>query len=335
MIRWGVIGAGNMAKNFAEAIKEVDNAKLVAISSSNRKNLETFGDEFKIESRLRFNKYDSMAKYSEIDAIYISTLNNTHLDLIKICAINKKNILCEKPFCLNLVEATEIKNVIEESGVKFFEAIAYLSHPQTNKIFNLIDDNEIGEINSIESTFGFKVRKIKPESRLFNKKLGGGAILDVGCYPLSFIYLFNKEKNEIEFKHIEGKICKTGVDIEASANLTINKKINCKIKVSFQENFENSSIIYGSKGHMIVNQPWLPGNKTYLEIFTPTRSFKVFVKSDLSIYANQIKNVSNEFLGKNDNTLKLFNIYKSFENMWYLDSWIKNINYKANNLHEK
>jgi predicted dehydrogenase len=325
MIRWGIIGAGNMAKNFAATIKEVENAKLVAISSSQNNKLELFGDEFKIEPRLRFSKYESIAKCDEINAIYISTLNNTHLDLIKICAINKKNILCEKPFCLNLVEATEIRNIIEENGVKFFEAIAYLSHPQTNQIFNLIDSNEIGEVNSIVSTFGFKVRKIKPESRLFNKKLGGGAILDVGCYPLSFIYLFNKNQNEIEFKDIKGKICKTNVDIEASANIIINKKINCEIKVSFQKNFENSSIIYGSKGYMVINQPWLPEKKTYLEIFTQTRSFKIFVKSDLSVYANQIKNVSNEFLGKNNNTLKLFDISKSFENMFYLDHWIKNI----------
>ena len=326
MIKWGVIGAGNMARNFATAIKEVDNAKLISISSSHNKNLESFSNEFNIDSKFRFNNYESIVKCTEIDAIYISTLNNTHFDLIKKCAINKKNILCEKPFCLNLKEATEIKNIVEDNKVMFFEAIAYLSHPQTNKIFSLINDNEIGEINSIVSSFGFKVRKIKPESRLFDKKLGGGALLDVGCYPLSFIYLFNKDQNKIEFKNIRGEICKTNVDIEASANITINKKINCEIKVSLQEHLKNSSVIYGTKGHMVINQPWLPGKKTFLEVFTKTRSFKIFVKSDLSVYANQIKNVSNEFLGKNNSTLKLFNISKAFENMSCLDHWIKNIN---------
>jgi predicted dehydrogenase len=326
MIKWGVIGGGNMARNFATAIKEVDNAKLIAISSSNEKNLESFSNEFKIDSKFRFNNYESLVKCNEIDAIYISTLNNMHFELIRICAMNKKNILCEKPFCLNLIEATEIKKIIEDNKVMFFEAIAYLSHPQTNKIFNLINDNEIGEINSIVASFGSKVRKINPESRLFNKKLGGGALLDLGCYPLSFIYLFNKDQSKIEFKNIKGEICKTNVDIEASANIMINKKINCEIKVSLQEHLKNNSIIYGSKGHMVINQPWSPGKKTFVEIFTKTRSFKIFVKSDLSVYANQIKNVSNEFMGNNNNTLKLFNISKAFENMSYLDHWIKNIN---------
>ena len=80
-----------MARNFATAIKEVDNAKLVAISSSHNKNLESFSNEFKIDSKFRYNDYESMAKSSELDAIYISTLNNTHFDLIKLCAIKNKN----------------------------------------------------------------------------------------------------------------------------------------------------------------------------------------------------------------------------------------------------
>ena len=325
MIRWGIIGAGNMARQFAAAIKEVDNAKLIAISSSNNKKLHSFAEDFKIDPKLRFNKYNMITKCREIDAVYISTLNNTHFDLIKMCALDKKNILCEKPFCLSLEEATEIKKIIEENDVKFFEAIAYLSHSQTKKIFDLINSNEIGNIISIESSFGFKVRKIKPNSRLFNKQLGGGAILDVGCYPLSFISLFNQNKNKIEFKETFGKICKTNVDIAASANLIINNKINCKIKVSLEEHFENNSIIYGSKGHLVVNHPWLPEKKTYLDVFTKNRSFKTFISSDLTIYANQIKNVSNEFLGKTTDNLKLFDIKNAYENMKYLDYWIKSI----------
>ena len=325
MIKWGIIGAGNMARHFANAIKEVDNAKLVAISSTNNKNLDSFGQEFKIEPKFRFNEYSRITKCNEVDAIYISTLNNTHFDLIKMCAMDKKNILCEKPFCLNLMEANNIKKIISENNVKFFEAIAYLSHPQTNKILDLIDSNEIGEVNSIESSFGFKVKKIDPNSRLFNKQLGGGAILDLGCYPLSFISLFNDNKNNFKFKSFSGKICRTNVDTAASADILINNKINCKIKVSLQENLNNNSIIYGSKGNLIVSSPWLPEKDAFLEIVTETRSYKIFINSELSIYANQIKNISDQFLKKKDGNVKLFKISESLENMKYLDYWIKGI----------
>ena len=325
MVRWGIIGGGHMATVFARSIKEVSNAKLVSISSKDNKNLKIFGDEFHIDQKLRFGNYDDICNSNEVDAVYISTLNNTHFDLIKLCAINKKNILCEKPFCLNLVEALEIQKTVHENKVMFFEAIAYLSHPQTDQIFNLIDGDEIGEIESIETSFGFKVRKIDPKSRLFNKNLGGGATLDVGCYPLSFISLFNNGENRIEFKNISGEICHTNVDICASAKLLINNKIECKIQISLKENFKNKSIIKGSKGTMVVNYPWLPEKKTFLEISSKHRYYKTFINSKLSIYANQIQNISNEFIKKEITNNKLFNISKSLENMKYLDYWKKNI----------
>jgi len=326
MINWGVIGAGNMGRVFAESIKEVDNATLIAVASTNSKSLNIFSDNFKIKKELRFKNYESICKDNKVDAIYISTLNNTHFDLIKMCAKYKKHILCEKPFCLNLVEASEIEKIINDNNVKFFEAIAYVSHPQTDSILNLINRGEIGEIKSIESSFGFRVKKIKTESRLFNKKLGGGAILDIGCYPLSFISLFSNNKNEFKFQNTKGEICETNVDIAASAEILINDNIKCKIKVSLKEYFENNSIIYGSKANITINSPWLPGKKTFFEIFNKERYYKQFIESDLSVYANQIKNVSNEFLNKGSDGDKLFDISKAVKNMKYLDFWIKNIN---------
>jgi predicted dehydrogenase len=326
MIKWGVIGTGHMANIFAESIQEIDNAKLVAVSSRTKKSLEIFGDRFNIIKNLRFISNEEICASEDINAIYISTLNNTHFDLIKLCAVNKKNILCEKPFCLNLNEAKELKKIIITNKVMFFEAIAYLSHPQTDRIIDLVNNNEIGEITSIESTFGFKVRKIDPESRLFNKKLGGGVILDVGCYPMSFISLFLKNRNRIFFNKVEGEICHTNVDIAASANITINDKIECKITISLKEYFKNNSIIKGTKGNMVIGFPWLPEKKVFFEVYNKSRYYKNFVHSELSVYANQIKNVSNEFLkNNNDNKSRLSDISKSLANMTQLDHWMQNI----------
>ena len=326
MIKWGVIGTGHMANIFAESIQEIDNAKLVAVSSRTKKSLEIFGDRFNIIKNLRFISNEEICASEDINAIYISTLNNTHFDLIKLCAVNKKNILCEKPFCLNLNEAKELKKIIITNKVMFFEAIAYLSHPQTDRIIDLVNNNEIGEITSIESTFGFKVRKIDPESRLFNKKLGGGVILDVGCYPMSFISLFLKNRNRIFFNKVEGEICHTNVDIAASANITINDKIECKITISLKEYFKNNSIIKGTKGNMVIGFPWLPEKKVFFEVYNKSRYYKSFVHSELSVYANQIKNVSNEFLkNNNDNKSRLSDISKSLANMTQLDHWMQNI----------
>ena len=321
MIKWGIIGLGKMANTFANAIKEVDNACLVAIASKNNSKLESFGTEFNLEKNLRFIDYESLAKCKDVDAVYISTLNNTHANLIALCASNKKNILCEKPFCVNFNEAENIKKIIEYNNVKFFEAIAYLSHPQTNEIFDLINNNEIGEINSIKSQFGFKVKKVDPKSRLFNKKLGGGVILDVGCYPISFISLFGKKNKHIKFDEIFVKHSNFDVDVVASASITIDKKILCEIKISLEEELENTSIIYGSHGHIVVKQPWLPGKKTFLEIFNKGSYYKKFISSELSIYATQVENISNQYSHKNIKKTKLFDVYNSLENMKLLDQW--------------
>ncbi|MBD1157157.1 Gfo/Idh/MocA family oxidoreductase [Pelagibacterales bacterium SAG-MED20] len=326
MIKWGVIGAGKMGRTFAHSIKEVDNAKLIAVASLDNKRLNTFGSDFNINKDLRFTNYEMICKNSDIDAIYISTLNNTHLELIKLCATYKKKILCEKPFCLNLNEAEELESILKKNDIKFFEAIAYVSHPQTDNILNLVKSGEIGEIKKIESSFGFKTKRIKPESRLFNKKFGGGSILDVGCYPLSFVSFFSNKNNDIKFINVNGEICKTNVDISASANLLIDDKIDCSIKVSLKENFKNNCILYGSKQKIVVNNPWLPDKKTFLEVFDKDRYYKKFIETDLSVYANQIKNVSKKFLNDKIEINNLFDISKAVKNMKLLDFWKKNIN---------
>ena len=92
-----------------------------------------------------------------------------------------------------------------------------------------------------------------------------------------------------------------------------------------KEYFKNNSIIKGTKGSMVVGSPWLPEKKAFLEIFNKSRYYKSFVHSDLSIYANQIKNVSNKFLKNDNNKSRLFDVSKSLENMTYLDHWMQSI----------
>ena len=122
--------------------------------------------------------YENIIQNKDIDAIYISTLNNTHIGLIKEILKENKKILCEKPVSLSIKELIEIKDLIDKKKIQFYEAIAYYSHSQTIEVLNLINNDEIGEIKCIESNFGFKAR-YKPSSRIFDKSLGGGSIFDL------------------------------------------------------------------------------------------------------------------------------------------------------------
>jgi predicted dehydrogenase len=321
MIKWGVIGLGNMGQKFANSIKETDNAKLIAISSLNSEKLKIFKNNFQIDKKLVFNNYNDLVKCDEIDAVYIATLNNTHLDLIKLCAENKKNILCEKPMSLNIEEAKIAANHIKKFNVMFYEAVAYTSHAQTKTFIDLMNENNIGKILSIHATFGFKVKKINPKSRIFNKSLGGGAILDIGCYPFSFLNLICKNNENIEFKSVKGSFAITGVDDSAEANLIIGNNIRSNIKVSFKENLDNKTIINGESGSLILSNPWLPEIKSFVQVNHKHSSYKKFITSDKSVFGNQIQNVSAKIQDKKMNDNFLVNIQDSLKIMNNLTIW--------------
>lgn len=320
MINWGIVGLGNMANKFASSIRDVNNVRLHGISSLDKKKLEIFKKDFNIQNEYAFNNYDDLIQCKEIDAVYISTLNNTHLDLIKKCAENKKNILCEKPMSLNFDEAKLAKEYIDKYKVLFFEAIAYRTHPQTKIIKDLIDQEEVGEIISIESSFGFKINKIKPESRLFNKKLGGGAILDIGCYPVSVLTLFFKKKI-FDFIKSNGSFTSTGVDNFADANILIDNKINADIKISFKENLNNQLVLRGKKGTIVVNNPWLPDVKNHIDISIDNTFYKKFINSEKSLYANQIQKISYNFENSINDDNYSVNINESNVIMEILTKW--------------
>ena len=318
MIKWGILGYGRMGSEFTNAILETSNSKLVAIASKSKK-IEVNNEKY---INLSIHKdYEEVIKNKNIDAVYIATLNNSHVNFIKDLSNERKSILCEKPLSTNLLEATEVEKIIKKNNINFFEAIAYYAHPQTKEIQKIINNNEIGEIIKIESSFGFKVNKIDPNSRLFNKELGGGAILDVGCYPLSFLMLFCNNINNFNFKDKKLNFSKTGVDDHAEAKIILNDSIEAEIKVSLKENLENKSIIYGTKGKIIVNNPWLPQKKSVIEVRSDHHYYKQFIKSELSIYAKQIQNVADVIIEKNEEKNNLFDINKSIICMSLIEKW--------------
>jgi predicted dehydrogenase len=238
-----------------------------------------------------------------------------------LCAENKKNILCEKPMSLNIEEAKIAANHIKKFNVMFYEAVAYTSHAQTKTFIDLMNENNIGKILSIHTTFGFKVKKINPKSRIFNKSLGGGAILDIGCYPFSFLNLICKNNENIEFKSVKGSFAITGVDDSAEANLIIGNNIRSNIKVSFKENLDNKTIINGESGSLILSNPWLPEIKSFVQVNHKHSSYKKFITSDKSVFGNQIQNVSAKIQDKKMNDNFLVNIQDSLKIMNNLTIW--------------
>ena len=331
MINWGIIGLGNMADRFAKSIKEVENANLLGIASKNIRRLKNFGDKYNIEEKFRFSSYDEILKCKEINSIYISTINNTHSDLIIKAAQAKKNVICEKPVTTKYSDTIKVFEELNKSKVFFMEGIAYCTHPQTQFIINKIVEGEIGEVKTVHSTFGFCVNKINSQSRLFDPKLGGGAILDVGCYPVSFSSLIANIKKEDrliepEILDVSGTLCSTGVEECAYATLKFNDKMIAKVGTAIRLSMQNHTLIEGTIGSILVNTPWLPEKKSIVEIKTNKRSYKSFVNSKKSIFANQI-HVASKLIseGKREGEFPAMTWKNSINNMRTLDIWKKKL----------
>ena len=293
-MNWGIIGLGTMAKRFANSIKELENSKLVGASSKSFFRLLKFGYKNQINYKYLFRDYKKILSCEEIDNIYICSLNNTHHDLIINCVKAGKNVLCEKPFVTDYLEAENIKKKLFKHNIFFLEGIAYRSHPQTEKVIELLKENLIGNITEIKSNFGFNAGTPNKKGRLFSKNLGGGSILDLGCYPITMSNLianFNNENEEMvpEISEVSGRLYSEGVDLNAKAKLTYNNSITASIEVAIDQNLENFTEIYGTNGKIKILEPWLPQKKSAIEVYKNNQIQKFNIESKLSIYANQIK----------------------------------------------
>jgi len=155
-IRWGIIGPGAIAHNFADALKESYSGELLAIASRTNTRLEEFGNKYNVSKEFRFNDYDQLLDNENIDAVYISTPHVFHADLSIKAAGKGKHILCEKPGALNFKQTSEVIEKVREAGVFYKEGFMYRCHPQIPALINLIKNKTIGNINLITSSVGYK-----------------------------------------------------------------------------------------------------------------------------------------------------------------------------------
>jgi predicted dehydrogenase len=318
-----------MAKKFANCIKTLDDTRLLSVCSNSFFKRKKFGYRFDIKNKYQFKNIEDFFQCDQIDSIYISTLNNSHCELILKAIDYKKNILCEKPVTTNHSDALKIFEALEKSKVFFMEAIAYRSHPQIDYVIQKIKGNIIGEIKEIHSTFGFNVLKENKKDRLFNLKNGGGAILDVGCYPVSMSNLIaniNIENSEIvpEINNVSGSFHESGVDEIAYANLNYKNGVVSKIGVAIKKNMENKTEIIGTLGKIIIPNPWLPEKETFIEIHTNGKCYKHDIKSKFDVFSHQIlktnKSVKENNLEASYPSMRWKN---SVDNMLILENWKK------------
>jgi predicted dehydrogenase len=213
VIRWGILGTGKIATAFANALKDTPDAKLVAVASRTVDSANKFGAEFSVERC--HGTYQGLADDDQVDVIYIATPHPMHHENALMCLNGGKAILVEKSFTMNRREAEDIINLARAKKLFVMEAMWTRFMPAVMEAKRIVDSGEIGVPGHISADFGF-ASDAGPEHRLFAPELGGGALLDLGIYPLSIASYF---LGEVESVTAQAEMGPTGVDMQTAFTL--------------------------------------------------------------------------------------------------------------------
>ena len=262
-IRWGIIGPGSIANNFADGLAQSQSGRLTAIASRDAARRKAFGDKYAVPEASRHADYAALLADPQVDAIYVSTPHPWHAELSIAALRAGKHVLCEKPAGMNSAEVVAVTEVALQQGRFFMEAFMYRCHPQIARVLEIIASGEIGVPHHIKTHFGFDA-PYKPNSRLYDMALGGGAILDVGGYPVSLARLIAGAATGAAFANpvtVKGMgiLAETGVDAVAYGLLTFASGFTAEIATACGRTMDSRAVISGPLGQIIIDDPWVPG----------------------------------------------------------------------------
>jgi len=213
VIRWGILGTGKIAKAFAAGLRDTPDAELVAVASRSADSAQSFGAQFGV-ARCHAT-YQALADDAQVDVIYIATPHPMHHENAMMCLRGGKAILVEKSFTVNRREALDIITLAREKNLFVMEAMWSRFMPAIVEAKRIVDSGEIGVASHVSADFGF-ASDAGPEHRLFNPELGGGALLDLGIYPLSMSSFFLGAVTSVQAQATLGA---TGVDVQTAFTL--------------------------------------------------------------------------------------------------------------------
>ncbi|MDX3925220.1 MAG: aldo/keto reductase [Shinella sp.] len=262
-IRWGILGPGNIARDFFAGAAQSAHGRIEAIAT---RDPDRPGLAENFPGARIIAGYDTMLSDPDIDAIYIALPHPAHAEWAIKAAEKGKHVLCEKPMGLSAAEAEAMQVAARKAGTFMGEAYMYRLHPLTAKLIELIEARTIGDVRMIKSSFGFAKLPYDPEHRLFSNALAGGGILDVGGYPVSMARLIagiGQPSGILEPEKVTavGHLGETGVDEWTSALLHFAGGIIAEVSCSVSLAQDNVLRIIGTEGRIEVEQFWFAGGK--------------------------------------------------------------------------
>lgn len=264
-VRWGLLSTANINRRLIPAIRASQRGELVAVASRDAQRVKKYASEWEIPRF--FNSYEAMLEAEEIDAVYISLPNHMHAEWTIRALQAGKHVLCEKPFAISVEEVDRMIAASRESGRVLAEAFMYRHHPQTKTVSEWVREGRLGTVRLVRSTFSFFMQNREGNVRLV-PEYGGGALWDVGIYPISFTRLIYGGLPETVTA--QQWIGSTGVDEVFAGQLHYSDGRSAQIACGFSIPFQSTLEAHGDKGRISLNRPFTQTEDKEREVvFTP------------------------------------------------------------------
>ncbi len=251
MVRWGILGPGSIANKFATGLKHLPEASLVAVGSRTQAKADAFADQYRILHR--HGSYEDLANDPEVDVIYVATPHALHMECALLCLQAGKAVLCEKPFAINAPQVRALIDCARARRLFLMEGMWSRFFPVMYKVREWLAAGKIGDVRMLSADFGFRTG-FNPEGRLFDLRLGGGALLDVGIYTVSFAAMVMGGRPSSIASLAE--IGATGVDEQSAMVLAYPRGQLALLACAVRTSTSQSARIYGTTGYIDIPNFW-------------------------------------------------------------------------------
>ncbi|GHJ38034.1 Gfo/Idh/MocA family protein [Streptomyces sp. TS71-3] len=243
-VRWGVLATGGIAAKFAQDLVEMPDADVVAVASRSEGPAREFAERFGIPKA--YGDWASLAKDDEVDVVYVATPHSAHRAAAGLCLEAGRAVLCEKPLTMNEREAAELVALARRHRTFLMEGMWTYLNPLIRRARLLVDDGAIGEVHAVHADFGI-TGDFAPEHRMRNPELGGGALLDLGVYPVSFAHLLLGEPADLV---ASATLSDEGVDLRTTAVLGYESGAQAVVHCALDASSPVSAVISGDRGRI-------------------------------------------------------------------------------------
>jgi predicted dehydrogenase len=255
-LAFGILGTGNIARQFAEGVAGARHCRVVAVGSRDAASAKSFAAGHQIANG--YPSYQAVLDDPQVQAVYVALPNSMHHQWTTKALAAGKHVLCEKPIAVNARETQEMFDAAKRAGLLLVEAFMYLSHPQTSGFLEQVRGGAIGQLRLIRTSFCYFTTRTEGNIR-FDKSLAGGALMDVGCYCLSLCRLVAGA--EPQFIAAQGRLLGSSVDEATAGLMKFPNDVMATFSCGMRVQADNTAYLCGTDGYLAIPWPWKPPQK--------------------------------------------------------------------------